>query len=481
MGNSRNILNNSKVASSFLWVIIEKFGYSGINLCSTLILARLLTPHEFGLVGSVTIIMSISNMIVESGMGAALVNKKNVTNEDYNTVFTFNFLMSAFLFTVIFFSAPFISEYFNKPILERVVQVLALTLIFNAFTLIQRVILLRKLLLKKQSFMSMFSLFVSAGGAIITAYMGGGVWSIVIQMVLYPAVFSLVVFLSVRYLPKFQFSRRSFNELLGFGGRVVLSSAIQVTYSDIISSVITKIYSVHTTGLYVQSQKLISFPLFMFRSLFDGATFPILSKAESKNEFKTLCSQMNRGIYLLSFPLLLAIPFNTEEIIRIVLGENWLEAVNIFRILSVGIIISLIDIAAFNTLKSAGEVKAYLNIGTSKAIVGLSLLMATITFPIEILLYSIIFTNMITGFIAFYYVDKLTFYTMKEQLRDIFVPLVMAVIANVTAFIVLKLIATEQIIIDLLLYFVIMLLVFVIQCVLFNVKELNFIIKKIGK
>lgn len=480
MKNNQSI-SRSKIASSFLWVLVEKFGYSGIHLLSTLILARLLSPYEFGLVGSVTIITSISNMVVESGLGAALVQKKNVSGQDFNTVFTFNFFVAITLYVVIFFLAPFIADYFDSLILKDIVRVLSLTLIFNALTFTQRVILLRGLLFKKQSVISIVSLLISICVALLAAYNGWGVWAIVIQAVLYSAIFSITIFCVVQYIPKLEFSYASFKNLLGFGGRVVLSSAIQIGYNDIISSVIAKIYTIQVTGLYVQSQKLLTLPVYIFKSLFDSAAFPILSKTMNKNEFKIICSQINRGIYFLAFPLLLIIPFNASKIIYVILGEQWLGANKIFMILSIGIVISLIDVAALSTLKSAGAVKALLNIGVIKAVVGLSILFATITFSIEILLFGIIATNLITGSIAIYYINHLTFYKIKHQLKDIVEPLTIATVSNVIAFILTKLIGIDQNIPSLIFYSVGMFVVFAAQCFIFNVKELGFIIEKIKR
>ncbi len=192
-----------------------------------------------------------------------------------------------------------------------------------------------------------------------------------------------------------------------------------------------------------------------------------------------MCSQINRGIYLLAFPLLLVIPFNTKNIIQVVLGDHWLDASRIFAILSIGVIISLIEIAAFSTLKSAGEVKTYLSIGTSKAIVGISVLSVTFLFSIETLLCGIIFTNLLTGLIAIYYVDQLTLYKIKEQFKDIFIPFTIGLIANIIALASLKFFSFENVLINLLTYVIITLLFFIVQCLLFKVKELNFIIKNL--
>lgn len=477
----KNSVTGSKVASSFLWVLIEKFGYSGISLLSTLVLARLLSPYEFGLVGSVAIITSISNMLVESGMGAALVNKENTTEKDYNTVFTFNLSMSCFLYALIFIAAPFIAGYLGNPVIKDIIRVLSLSLIINAFTLVQRTILIKNLLFKKQSFIALFSLSLSVIISVFMAYQGWGVWAIVAQLLLYAAIYSVTIFFIIRYIPKIHFSFSSFKELLGFGGRVTLSSAIQVGYNDIISSVIAKIYSIQTTGLYVQSQKLISFPVNIFRSLFDGAAFPILSKIKDKEEFAKMCSQINRGIYLLAFPLLLVIPFNTQEIIKIVLGNQWLEANTIFSILSVGVLILLIEIAAFNILKSSGNAKSYLRIGIYRAMIGFSMLLITFSFSLEVLLLGIILTNLLVSIITISKVNTTTAYKVKSQLKDIGYPLIIAVLANVIALFIVKFIETDQDIIKLLLHMVFMLIIFLGFCYMLKVKELNFVIQKMNR
>ncbi len=474
-------ISNSKITSSFFWVLVEKFGYSGINLLCVLVLARLVTPYEFGLVGAVTIIISISNMIAEAGMGAALVNKKNANQTDYNTMFTFNLLMSTALCLIIFFAAPYIADYFGKPILKNVVQVLSTTLFFNALVTVPRVILIRKLLFKKQSFISITALLLSVIIAVFVAFQGGGVWAIVTQLVLYAFLSFVFTFLAIRYVPKLEFSVSSFKELVGFGGPVVVSSAIQVGYNDIISSVIAKIYSIQITGFYTQSKKLVDFPTAIFQSLFSTAVFPILSKAKDKKEFRELGSKINRGIYFLAFPLLLVIPFNTENIIHIVLGKQWIEASEIFRILSVSIIFLLINAASFNLLKSAGKSRVFLNAGIAKAIIGLAMLAVSATFSISVLLYGIIFTNLAASVIVINYVNLVTLYDTQQQIRDIVIPLSIAGVANGIAFLVTQALNFHYELVHLLTYIGVMFLIFLFLCWIIGVQELVFFVKKIIK
>jgi O-antigen/teichoic acid export membrane protein len=470
-----------KIVSSFFWVLIEKIGYSLISLISTLILSRLLTPYDFGVIGSVMIITSLSNMIVESGLGAALVNKLSASKEDYNTVFTFNFLMSCFLFLLVFFLAPYIANYFEIPILKKIVRVLSLTFVFNSFSIVQRTILIKELQFKKQSLIALFSLISSSSLSVYLAFIGWGVWAIVIQLVCYSILYSLTIFFIIRYIPKFYFSITLFNELLRFGGRITLSSALQVGYNDIISSVIGKVYSFQITGLYSQSQKLISFPVNIFRSLFDGAAFPILSKIIDKKEFSLKCSQINRSIYLLAFPFLFSIPFNTSQIIKIVLGEKWMDANFIFSILSFGVVVLLIEIATLNILKSSGHAKPYLNIGIYKTLVGFVVLIITFFFSIEFLLFGIILNSIISTFLAVYYVSLLTDYKLRYQYKDILIPLLIALISNLTAFFLVKIFSVENVTVQLVLHVIIVLFIMFFICIVFKINELTYFIHKIRK
>lgn len=467
-------VSNTKAAKSILWVLSEKFGYSFLNFFSIIVLARLLTPYEFGLIGTIAIIISVSTMMIESGFGVALVKKKDITDIDYSTVFVFNILVSSVLYLIVFFSAAPISTFYDEPILKDIIRVLSLMFFFNAFTLTQRVHLIRELKFKIQTYISLVAFVVSVVISIGLAFLGFGVWALVAQRLLYSVLYSILVFFKVRFYPKLIFSFKEFKNLFSFGGRIILSSFLQTAYNDVFALIISKVYTINTTGFFTQSQKLVSFPLNIFRSIYDGAAFPILSKIDDKIEFNKMASNINRAIYSLSFPFLLVIPFKPDLIIEIVLGNKWVEAAPILTILSIGVLILLVEMANLNVLKSFGNAKLYLKVGVIRTIIGFIVLLITVNLGLIWLLWGVVFTNLLTCLLAIIYVNKLTHYTYKNQFMDVFQPLIMALFSLSIVFYFTKFWETN-VYLDLFLFIGFSFGLYIVTAYVFKLKEITII------
>jgi len=451
------MVSNEKTFFSFLWVLLEKFGFSGLSFISTLLLARLLTPYEFGLIGTITIFISLSNMVVESGFGAALVQKKNITNNDYSTIFVFNAIMSVFLYIILFISAPFIADYYNNDIFTSIIRVLGVILIINAVTLTQKVHLIRELAFKQQAAINLAALIISILCALTLAYLGYGVWALVAQLVLYSFFVSLFMWFKVRFIPSLIFNTQSFKELFSFGGRIILTSALQTIYNDIFGLVITKKFSVSLTGLYTQANKLVSFPTSIFSSLYDSVAFPVLSKIDNPEEFKTMYSNINNGIFSLALPLLLIIPFQVENIILTVLGTNWTEAAPILKILSISLLTSLISLSSFSVFKAKGLGETMLRYGIIKIVIGLIILVISIQISFEAIIYGVVITNFIFSLLVFHKVSKITLYKWKELFKDYFLLIFSFLVLNFLVKYLLNLFEIEGALIQLISYLFLML------------------------
>jgi len=451
------MVSNEKTFFSFLWVLLEKFGFSGLRFISTLLLARLLTPYEFGLIGTITIFISLSNMVVESGFGAALVQKKNITNNDYSTIFVFNAIMSVFLYIILFISAPFIADYYNNDIFTSIIRVLGVILIINAVTLTQKVHLIRELAFKQQAAINLAALIISILCALTLAYLGYGVWALVAQLVLYSFFVSLFMWFKVRFIPSLIFNTQSFKELFSFGGRIILTSALQTIYNDIFGLVITKKFSVSLTGLYTQANKLVSFPTSIFSSLYDSVAFPVLSKIDNPEEFKTMYSNINNGIFSLALPLLLIIPFQVENIILTVLGTNWTEAAPILKILSISLLTSLISLSSFSVFKAKGLGETMLRYGIIKIVIGLIILVISIQISFEAIIYGVVITNFIFSLLVFHKVSKITLYKWKELFKDYFLLIFSFLVLNFLVKYLLNLFEIEGALIQLISYLFLML------------------------
>src|SRR5690554_551060 len=451
------MVSNEKTFFSFLWVLLEKFGFSGLSFISTLLLARLLTPYEFGLIGTITIFISLSNMVVESGFGAALVQKKNITNNDYSTIFVFNAIMSVFLYIILFISAPFIADYYNNDIFTSIIRVLGVILIINAVTLTQKVHLIRELAFKQQAAINLAALIISILCALTLAYLGYGVWALVAQLVLYSFFVSLFMWFKVRFIPSLIFNTQSFKELFSFGGRIILTSALQTIYNDIFGLVITKKFSVSLTGLYTQANKLVSFPTSIFSSLYDSVAFPVLSKIDNPEEFKTMYSNINNGIFSIALPLLLIIPFQAENIILTVLGTNWTEAAPILKILSISLLTSLISLSSFSVFKAKGLGETMLRYGIIKIVIRLIILVISIQISFEAIIYGVVITNFIFSLLVFHKVSKITLYKWKELFKDYFLLIFSFLVLNFLVKYLLNLFEIEGALIQLISYLFLML------------------------
>jgi len=414
----QKIINN-KIISSLFWVSFEKFGYSGIYFISTIILARLLTPSDFGIIGILAVFISFSQMIVESGLGGALVKKEIATTEDYNTIFTFNLGIGIFLYIILFFCAPLIANFYNNGSLVNITRLVGLNIILSSLTLTQRVHLIRELQFKKQSIISIIAITISVFISILLAYFNFGVWALVAQQLLYNLFYFIIIFRIVKYIPRIQFVKESFKHLYSFGSKIFGASLLSIVYSEGISSLIAKYYSVLITGLYYQAKKLVDFPVSIFRALGDNVVFPVLSRISNEEEFSLKAGILMKLILGISLPLFVILYFYSEMIVHIVLGPNWIESGKILNILCLSSVGLIIDTVNRNILKATGNGTAIIKSELYKKIIGFILLFIFLKFDLYLFLYSIVIGNIIGCIINMLYVSKLSNYSLIRQVKDI--------------------------------------------------------------
>ncbi|MET4081164.1 teichuronic acid exporter [Pedobacter sp. UYP30] len=413
----------SKVATSLFWVAFEKFGYSSVYFLATLVLARLLTPRDFGVIGVLAVFVSFSQMIVESGFGGALVKKKTVSDADYNTIFTFNVVCSIILYIILFLTAPLIAKFYNNPILSPVTRAVGLNIIIVALTLTQRVHLIRELAFRKQSIISISALSLSVIIAVIIAYKGFGVWALVFQQLFYNMFYFIFIFFTVKYYPKLKFVKSSFSEMYGFGSRLFASSLLTVLYNEGMSSVIAKVYSLNTTGFYYQAKKLVDFPISIFRAIGDNVVFPMLSKEEDSRRFAIESSKLMKIILFVSFPFFAILFFFSRDIVNIVLGSQWSNSAPMLKILCLSSLGMIIDTVSRNILKATGHGKIILRSELIKKAIEFILVIIFVRYNLTILLYSIVAGNFIGCIINMFYVNVVTEYKFYKQVKDV-VPII---------------------------------------------------------
>ena len=294
-----------KAVSGMLWSSFQKFGTMGISFVSNIILARLLTPEDYGCIGMLMIFILVANTFIDGGFGSALIQKKEPTQEDYSTIFYWNLFLSVVLYFALFASAPLIARFYNLPLLSSVLQVQGLVLILNSLSIIQQNRLRKQLLFKKLAIVSIISALLSLAITIYLAYLGWGVWALVAQQLLMSGFNAVLYWVVGKWNPSFVFSRQSFKELFGFGGFILLSNLINTFGNNVQSLLIGKFFSPATMGLYAQARKLEEVASTSFSSVVDQVSYPVLSAVQNdKQMMVSVLRKLIMSLAYICFPMM---------------------------------------------------------------------------------------------------------------------------------------------------------------------------------
>ena len=221
-----------KTISSILWSLVQRFGVMIISFCANLVLARLLTPDDYGVIGMLLIFISVSNTFIDGGFGAALIQKKEPTQEDYSTIFFWNIFISVILTSILYISSPLISEFYRLPLLSDVLKVMGTVLVINAFSVVQTNILQKKFEFKKLATINIIANIAASILAIVLALRGFGVWSLVFRYLSCSLVISIILWITTKWKPMLTFKFKSFRTLGKFGGMVLLANLVETIYTN---------------------------------------------------------------------------------------------------------------------------------------------------------------------------------------------------------------------------------------------------------
>lgn len=372
-----------------MWNAISQIGQSGIQFLSTIILARLLSPDDFGIIGMVTIFISLGTMMVDSEMGGALLRKKDVNNTDYSTLFYYNLAVSIILYLLLFVCAPLIATIYGKPLLTEVIRILGLAIIIHSFRVVQQIIIFRELDFKSFALISIVSGILSLGLAIWLAYHGYGYWALVWQVIASAMINVILMGLHNRFLPLLSFSKSSFREQFNFGISLLGSDTLKVISNNISLNIIAKFAPLNITGNYTQYNRIISFSQNFMGALMNQSIFPILAKISDKNalylQYRRLWKLI---IFSMSFVTILFVLFS-KIIITLILGKEWLTNIWMFQILCLVILPFGIQMLSRNILKAAGDTKLIFKIETIKSLVIIGLLLLSIFGGIYTIIWSV--------------------------------------------------------------------------------------------
>ena len=310
------------------WTFLQRGGNLVIGFVGNLILTRLLSPDDYGCFGILFVFISLADILVEGGFGTALIQKKSIDERDCSTVFVVNLALSILLFSVLYFTSPYIARYFSLPLLELVLKVDGISLLIRSLYLVPLAILTRKLKFKVLSVINIFSSLISITFAILFAYNNFGVWSLVVKGLSLQCSLCLLCIVFSRYKFSFAFSLRAFKRMFNFGGMLLISDILDKVFENIQSFIIGKKFRIDTLGYYQQALSLGQVPIYSLSMVSNQVLFPTLSKfQEDHNLLLRGARKSIKMISFISFPVILLFILLAKPLIIILYTEKWLDAV----------------------------------------------------------------------------------------------------------------------------------------------------------
>lgn len=430
MTNIRN-----KTISGFFWTFLQKIGSQGISFVIMIFLARLLVPEDFGLIAMLSVFLQISQNVVTGGFNQALIQKLDVDEVDYSSVFYINVIVSGLIYILLFITAPLVAEFYNQPLLTSLLRVLSLTFVINAFSLVQETKIVNDLDFKKLTIIQIPSTLLGGLVALLMAYYDFGVWSIVGLQISTRLTYAIQLWYYAKWKPLFIFEFQRVKTLFNFGGRMLFSTILTSVYSNIIVIIIGKFYPASQVGLYYNAKTMALTPSTTIKSIADSVTFPTFSKLQNENEkLKVAYKKVMQVLMFWMLPVFTFSAIMAEPLFRLVLGEKWVPAVPYFRWLCIIAVLSPLVNYNLNILKIKGEAKLFLKLQIYRRILTILGLIIILFFSFGVAgLLFIESLSYLVSFICFSHISgKFIGYKMKEQILD---KIPMLMILLVTGFI----------------------------------------------
>lgn len=402
------------------WSVTERFGNQGIQFLIGLMLARLLMPEDYGLLGMLLVFISLAQVFVDGGFSAALIRRKEVSDRDYSTVFWFNLGVALLCYLLIFTASPFIADFYDEPLLAPLAKVVALNIIINAFGIIQKTLLTKKLDFKTQARINIMSIIISGVIGIVAAWRGYGVWALVIQNISKNLLVNAGFWLQSSWRPAKVFSQTAFHELFGFGSKLLLSSLINAVSENLYAIIIGKLYNAKSLGFYTRANQFQKLPVSSIYGAIGVVSYPVL--AELKDEpakLREAYRSMIRMVAWCLFPVMVILGAVAEPMVKIVLTDKWLPCVPLLQILCIVGAFYPLHAINLDVLKVKGRSDLFLKLEVIKQFLNVLMIVICFRWGVYGLVWGSVALNVVCYYINTFYSKKMISYGMREQLKDL--------------------------------------------------------------
>lgn len=427
--------NKNMTIANFIWKFAERCGAQIVTFIVSVVLARILAPEDYGKIALITVFTTIMQVFVDSGLGVALIQKKDADDLDFSSVFYFNFFVCIVLYLIMFAASPIIAEFYNDYTLTPVIRVISLTIVISGVKGIQQSYVSRNMLFKRFFYATLGGTIFSAFLGIILAYAGFGVWAIVVQQLSNTAIDTFILWLTVKWRPKKMFSWERLKELLSFGWKMLVSSLLDTIYNNLRNLIIGKLYSTSDLAYYNQGDKLPAVIVNNINTSIDSVLLPIMSNEQDNRD--VIKNMTRRAIKMSTYamaPLMMGLAFCAEPIVKLILTDKWLPCVPYLRIFCITYMFYPIHTANLNAIKALGRSDMFLKLEIAKKIVGLIILVFTMQYGVLIMAYSLLLGSLLNQIINSWPNRKLLQYSYLEQLRDILPSIFLSVVMGIIVY-----------------------------------------------
>ena len=428
-------MEKGKVISNFIWRFAERCGAQLVSFVVSIVLARLLEPSVYGTVALVTVFTTILQVFIDSGLGTALIQKKNADDLDYSSVFYFNFVVCIILYLGMFIAAPYIAKFYGNMSLIPVIRVISLTLIISGVKNIQQAYVSSNMLFKRFYFSTIGGTIVSAFVGIFMAYIGMGVWALVAQQLSNAMIDTTILWITVKWRPKAVFSWERLKSLLAYGWKLLVAVLLDTVYNNLRNLVIGKMYSSADLAFYNQGDKFPKIIVTNINTSIDSVLLPTMSsEQDNKARVKEMTRRAIKTSTYIMAPLMMGLAFCAKTVVELVLTQKWLPCVPFLQIFCITYMFYPVHTANLNAIKAMGRSDIFLKLEIIKKIVGMSLLLSTMWFGVMAMAYSLLVSCVLSQIINSWPNKRLLEYGYLEQLRDLIPGVILAVIMGICVY-----------------------------------------------
>lgn len=420
MGNPETGSLKSRTFHGAIWGALERFSAQGISFVVMILMARILTPADYGLVGMVMVFVNVAQTLVDSGFSQALIQKKDRDETDNSTAFYFNVALGVIFYAVLWFLAPVFARFYDQPKLLWITRVIALGIFSNAFGVVQRALLTVDIDFKTQAKASLFSAVTAGAVGIVMAYTGWGVWSIVAYNVINLGMNTGLLWVYSKWRPSWLFSWSSFRSIFGFGSKLALSGMLHTLYLSFFNMVIGKVFKASDLGYYTRGQQFVAFFSSNIAGILQRVTYPVLCRFQDADEqLGEAFIKIVRVSSLIVFTMMTGMFGIAKPMIGMLLGERWMFSAVLMQILCLGYMWFALYSLNLNILLVKGRTSLYLKLEIIKKVIFVGVLCGAVPLGMEMMCWAVVVNSLVEVMVNSFYTGKLIGVSIWRQFREI--------------------------------------------------------------